>query len=155
MSLSPDAILEYHILPNRSLTHEPLASQIYLAATMVITLLGLVNSVLSIITFARSSMLNIGCEVYLLLSSIASLITIVMFTVKFWLLLFAQMSVIANCSFLQFDSTTTDYLFPVFILSLLFGLMAVWLLSERSQLAKVPLSTRTKVNELQNGLLHA
>ena len=83
---------------------------------LYITLLGLVSSVLSIINFARSSMLKTGCGIYLLMSSITFLITIIYFTLKSWLLLFAQMGVIANRSFLPFYCMNTDYLFRVFVI---------------------------------------
>ena len=53
------------------------------AATVVMFITGLINSILSFLTFHSKESRQVGCGVYLLASSVTSLLTICMFTVKY------------------------------------------------------------------------
>jgi hypothetical protein len=63
------------------------------ALTMIMFVAGLINSILSFMTFQRKDLRELGCGMYLLASSITSLLTIAMFTVKFWFLVLTQINV--------------------------------------------------------------
>jgi hypothetical protein len=52
---------------------------------------------------------SVGCGIYLFASSIISMITMSVFTVKFWVLLAAQMNSINNRSFLNAQCLTIDF----------------------------------------------
>jgi hypothetical protein len=59
--------------------------------------------------------LEVGCGVYLLGSSITTLLTTIMFGLKFFILLFSQMSNITNRSFLLFQCYSFDFLLRTFL----------------------------------------
>jgi hypothetical protein len=59
----------------------------------------LINSVVSTITFQSQNLRKVGCGIYLLASSIISLLCTTVFTLRFWLLIFSQLSIIANRRF--------------------------------------------------------
>jgi hypothetical protein len=67
---------------------------------MIIFFGGLVNSILSFITFQCKDLRQVGCGIYLLTSSVTSLLTISMFTVKFWFVVLTQMNVSVSLSVL-------------------------------------------------------
>jgi hypothetical protein len=111
--LSLDAILGYHILPEINLNHQPLIIKISLALTIIFIMTGLINGILSMLAFKNKSVREVGCGLYLLGSSITTLLTIVMFGLKFWILVLAQMTVISNKSFLSFQCHSIDFLLRV------------------------------------------
>jgi hypothetical protein len=82
---------------------------------MVIVLTGLVSSLLSIITFQDKKARDNGCGIYIFLSSLTSLLTMIMLTFKFWYLVVSQMTLITNRSLLQFNCSSIDFLLRVFL----------------------------------------
>jgi hypothetical protein len=111
--LSLDAILGYHISPNVSLNHQPFIIKMSLSLTIIFVVAGLINGVLSIMTFKNKSVLEFGCGLYLLGSSITTLFTTMMFGLKFLILLLAQMTIISNRSFLLFQCRSIDFLLRI------------------------------------------
>jgi hypothetical protein len=107
--LSLDAILGYHILPNLSLADQPFIIKISLALTIIFMVTGLINGILSLITFKNRIVCGVGCGLYLLGSSITTLLTMIMFGLKFFILLHAQMVIISNRSFLSFQCHSIDF----------------------------------------------
>jgi hypothetical protein len=107
--LSLDAILGYHILPNVSIIHQPSIVQISIALTIIFIIAGFINGIFSLITFKEKSLREVGCGLYLLGSSITTLLTMVMFGLKFWILILAQMSIISNRSFLKIQCISLDF----------------------------------------------
>ena len=90
IGLTLDDILRDELRPN--MTFHQQSSSIKIGATLTIIMFvgGLVNSVLSLITFQNNECRQIGCGMYLLASSITSFLTISMFAVKFWFVVFTQ-----------------------------------------------------------------
>jgi len=68
------------------------------ALTIIMFIGGFINSALSYMTFQNKELRKIGCGMYLLASSITSLLTISIFTVKFWFLVLTHMKVSMNFS---------------------------------------------------------
>ena len=62
------------------------------ALTVIMLVAGLINSIFAIVTFQNKELRKVGCGMYLLASSITSLLTIFMFTVKFWFFVLAQIN---------------------------------------------------------------
>ena len=62
---------------------------------------GLINSVLSLITFQNKQCRQVGCGIYLLASSMTSFLTISMFTIKFWFVVFSHINVSTSLSVLR------------------------------------------------------
>ena len=111
--LSLDAILGYHILPNVSIIHQPIIVKMSLALTIIFIIVGLINGILSIITFKNKIIREVGCGLYLLGSSITTLLTMIMFGLKFLILLLAQMTIISNRSFLIFQCHSIDFILRI------------------------------------------
>ncbi|CAF1047754.1 unnamed protein product [Rotaria sordida] len=59
--LSLDAILGYHILPHHSILHQPYPVQISAALTVIMVITGLINGVLTLITFRSKKLREAGC----------------------------------------------------------------------------------------------
>ncbi len=93
-----DDILRNEIQSNTTLSNQSFLVKMSTALTMIMFVGGLINSVLSLLTFQNKDLRKVGCEMYLLASSITSLLTISMFTVKFWFLLLTQINVSVNPS---------------------------------------------------------
>jgi hypothetical protein len=111
--LSLDAILGYHILPHRSLTQQAPIVQFSFALAIIFIMAGLINGILSLITFKNKIVREVGCGLYLLGSSITTLLTMIIFGLKFFILLLAQMTAISNQSFLLFQCHSMDFVLRV------------------------------------------
>jgi hypothetical protein len=108
--LSLDAILGYHILQDVNFNHQPFIIKISLTLTIIFMVAGLIDSILSIMTFKNKVVCEVGCGLYLLSSSITTLLTMIMFGLKFLILLLAQMTIISNRSFLSVQCHSIDFL---------------------------------------------
>jgi hypothetical protein len=102
--------LGYHIQPNVKITQQPSIVQISVGLAMLFIIVGLINGILSAITFQNKRVRDVGCGLYLLGSSITTLLTTTMFGLKFWLLIVAQMGLIENRLFLSFQCHSIDFL---------------------------------------------
>ena len=111
--LSLDAILGYHILPNVSLIYQPSIVKFSLSLTIVFLTAGFINGFVSIMTFKNKIVRDVGCGLYLLGTSIITLLTMVIFGLKFVILLLAQMGIISNRSFLLFQCHSIDFILKV------------------------------------------
>jgi hypothetical protein len=85
-----DEILGYEFKRNKMLSEQPKRVIIGATITIVIFVIGIINSILSIITFSREKSHETGCGIYLLASSITSLLTMIMFLMKFWFLFYSH-----------------------------------------------------------------
>ncbi|CAF1107158.1 unnamed protein product [Rotaria sordida] len=81
-----DEILGYEFKNNTILTKQSFRIKVSAIVTMLIFVIGVINGILSIITFSRKNTREVGCGIYLLASSITSLSTMILFTLKFWFL---------------------------------------------------------------------
>jgi hypothetical protein len=111
--LSLDAILGYHIIPHISITQQSSIVQMSVALTVVMTAIGLANSILSLMTFNSKVSRKTGCGLYLLSSSVITIITMIIFAFKFWILLVAQITYMSNRSFLYFQCISFDFILRV------------------------------------------
>ncbi|CAF1065274.1 unnamed protein product [Adineta steineri] len=111
--LSLDDILGYQIQPHITIKYQPFVIQFSIILTMIITIIGLVNSILSFMTFNNKEIYQIGCGIYLLSISIIILFTMILFALKFWILLIAQMTYITNDIFLKIQCISIDFLLRI------------------------------------------
>ncbi|CAF0732950.1 unnamed protein product [Adineta steineri] len=114
---SLDSILGYHIKPNVSLNQQPLIIKISIAISTIMFLSGIISGSLSIVTFRRKKLRQIGTGNYLLFSSSTSIFMIIILTVKFWLLIFSQTSLINNRALLKFNCISLDFILKVLLAS--------------------------------------
>jgi hypothetical protein len=91
--LTLDDILRDEIRPDMTLNSQSFSVKMSAALTIIMFVAGLINSFLSFLTFLREDLRKVGCGMYLLTLSITSLLTICMFTVKFWFVVLTQMNV--------------------------------------------------------------
>ena len=110
IGLSLDTILGYHILPEIHLTKQPMITQISFAFSIIFFLIGLLDGILSLITFCNKNIYEVGCGFYLIGSSISTLFTMTLFQLKFVILILTQMKLISNHLFLLIQCQSLDYL---------------------------------------------
>jgi hypothetical protein len=115
--LSLDIILAFHITPHRSFSQQSLVIHVTTGIVTVMLILGLVSSLLSIVTFHTKKSREVGCGYYLLVSSYISLITIIVFALKFCFLVISQMALITNHSYLTFNCVAFELLLKVLLSS--------------------------------------
>ncbi|CAF1629355.1 unnamed protein product, partial [Adineta ricciae] len=114
-SLSLDNILGYHIQPSIRLIKQSTIIQISISLNIIFTFIGLTNGIFTFITFKNKSLREVGCGLYLLVSSITVLIITMLFALKFWILIFAQISQISNRLFLRSQCISLDFLLRTFL----------------------------------------
>lgn len=114
-SISLDIILGYHIFPNVNIKDQPVVVLISITLTMIIALAGFLSSLLSIFTFRSKDLRQVGCGIYMLWSSVASLLTMMMFVFKVWHLIILQMELITDRSYMKISCNSVDFLLRVFL----------------------------------------
>ncbi|CAF1292762.1 unnamed protein product [Adineta steineri] len=114
-STSLDVIFGYHIKPFISFTKQSTAVKITASITILMLIFSIINGILSILTFKNESLLKVGCGIYLLTNSIISILTITIFTIKYFQLIIFQMKSITNTSFINFSCILTDVLLKILL----------------------------------------
>ena len=90
IGLTLDGILRYELWPSMKLGYQSVTMKFCIAVTLVMFFAGLINNALTFLTFCKNDSRKVGCGVYLLASSVTSLLTIIVFMVKFWFLILSQ-----------------------------------------------------------------
>ena len=114
IGLTLDDILRNAIQQNTAWNNQPFLVKMGAAVTMIMFVGGLINSVLSVMTFQNVDSQKVGCGMYLLASSITSLLTISMLTIKFWLVVQSQTNTSLSRSTLRFCCISVEPLLKVF-----------------------------------------
>ena len=109
-TLSLDIILGYHIRSKTSIDQQPTIVKSAIAFTSIIFAFGMINGVLSFVTFRRKESRNVGCGLYLLTTSLVSIITVVILAVKFAILVAIQVGSTNNHRFVYFQCALMDFL---------------------------------------------
>ncbi|CAF4432916.1 unnamed protein product, partial [Adineta steineri] len=84
-----------------TITQQPIIVQISFALVMIITLIGTINGICSILTFIHKDLKKTGCGIYLLGSSITTLFNT------------TQTTYVTNILFLQIQCRSIDYLIRI------------------------------------------
>ena len=95
-----DEILRDELRPNMTLNNQSVSIKISAALTILLFVGGLINSVLSLVTFQNEECRQVGCGMYLLASSVTSFLTVSMFTIKFWFVVLSQINASTSLSVL-------------------------------------------------------
>ena len=114
-TLSLDAIIGYGIHQHTAITQQSDVVKVAMILTMVLFLLGLFSNLFSLITFQSKKVRDVGCGVYLFISSIVSMMSLIIFTIKFWILLISHIDSTKNRSFLRVQCVFIDYTLRVLI----------------------------------------
>ncbi|CAF1286612.1 unnamed protein product [Rotaria sordida] len=107
--LSLDLVLGPHIRPN----NHSLVVRISISIVLLLTILGFINGVLSILTFQTKKSRDSASGLYLFNSSITSILIIIIFSLKFWLLILSQKRIITNRSILFIQCLLIDFLLRI------------------------------------------
>ena len=111
--LSLDAILGHHILSLNSFLIQPLIIKISVALTIVYTIIGLINGIFSLITFMNKTVCKVGCGLYLVSISIATILIAILLPLKFFILLLTHMTIIKDELFVRIQCYTLDFFIRV------------------------------------------
>ena len=108
-----DVILGYQIRPGVSFTRQPISVINTGWITLLIFLVGMTNGLFSWLTFRRKHLRLIGCGNYLFVTSINSLLIMVMFLLKYLLLVVGQLLIRNNRLFALGQCLTLDFLLKI------------------------------------------
>jgi hypothetical protein len=86
-----------------------------LSLTIIFIFVGLIDGIICLITVKNKVIREVGCELYLLSSSITTLLTMIVFGLKFFILLITQMGNTSNESFLLIQCRSIDFILIVFV----------------------------------------
>jgi hypothetical protein len=113
IGLTLDDILRYEIRPNVTIYAQTNIVKWSSALTMVMFVAGLIDSVLGILTFRTKPSREVGCGLYLMASSITSLLTMSIFTIKFWFLILTQINPSVSRSVLRGGCLSLEFILKV------------------------------------------
>jgi hypothetical protein len=101
IGLTLDDILRAELRLNTTFNDQSLSIKLSAALTTIMFVAGCVNSILSFVTFRNKDCQQVGCGSYLLASSVTSLLTITMLTIKFWFVVLTKIYVSISLSVLE------------------------------------------------------
>jgi hypothetical protein len=98
-----------------TLNNQSFSIKVSAALTIIMFIGGLVNSILSLLTFQSKECRQSGCGMYLLASSVTSLLAISMFTMKFWFVVLTQINVSISLSILRGGCVSIEVILKFFL----------------------------------------
>ncbi|CAF1537654.1 unnamed protein product [Adineta ricciae] len=110
-----DDILRNETNRNRSITDQSLIIKLSAGLAIIMLVAGITSSVCSLLTFRNVSLRRVGCGWYLLASSITSLLTVSMFTIKFWFVILTQINTNVHLSILKGGCKLIETLLKLFL----------------------------------------
>lgn len=113
--LSLDLILGYQIRLGLSFSDQLISIKISGIVTIIMFTIGLINGILSILTFKQEALCTVGCGIYLLTASITSILTMTIFALKYFFLIAIQLSMITNITFLKGHCYIIDFFLKIFL----------------------------------------
>ena len=115
IGLTLDDILRDELRPNMILNNQSFSTKISAALTAILFVGGLINSILSLITFQNKECRQVGCGIYLCVSSVTSFLTISMFTIKFWFVVLTQINLSTSLSVLSGGCESIEVILKFFL----------------------------------------
>ncbi|CAF1000956.1 unnamed protein product [Adineta steineri] len=115
IGLTLDDILRDELQSNTVLNNQSFSIKLSAALTIIMFIAGLFNSILSFITFQNKDSQQVGCGMYLLASSITSLLAISMFIIKFWFVVLTHINVSTSLSVLRGGCVSIEPILKLFL----------------------------------------
>lgn len=112
---SLDVILGYHIRPHAGLSRQTTVVKTSFGLMILLFIVGLISVVFSIITFQAKNSKEIGCGIYLLATSITSLLVTFAFALKFLLLFFIQYGLIVKPWIVMSNCVSMEFLLRILL----------------------------------------
>jgi signal transduction histidine kinase len=109
-----DAILGYQIRPQKSIATQSTTVHLSMIIIIILFFVGILNGIGLLLTFQTKATHTVGCAFYLLGSSITSILTVIIVTIKFCLLLYSQMNLISDEYFLEVHCILLDFFVRLF-----------------------------------------
>lgn len=94
-------ILRDELRVNMTLHNQPNSIKICVALTTMMFVAGLVSSILAFVTFQNKECQQVGCGMYLLVSSVSSFLSTAMLIIQFWFITLTQINVSTGLSVLR------------------------------------------------------
>ena len=113
--LSLDIILGRHIRSSVSFAQQHLSIKMITAVVIIMFICGLVSSILCILIFKTKKAREAGSGYYLFVSSCNSVIIMIIFVLKFCLLILSQMNLINNRTYLSLNCTIMDFFIKILV----------------------------------------
>jgi hypothetical protein len=110
LSLSLDNILGYHISPDKNLTTQLFVIKFSIILIGIMFVIGIINGLFATLVFVSKETQKVGCGLYLLVTSLLSILIIIMLALKFIFLLLAQMTYITNTTVLRIQCVSIDFI---------------------------------------------
>ncbi|CAF1154283.1 unnamed protein product [Adineta steineri] len=115
IGLTLDDILRDELQPNKVLNNQSFSIKLSAGLSIIMFVAGLINSILSFITFQHKDSQQVGCGMYLLASSITSLLTLSIFIVKLWFVVFTHINVSTSLSILRGGCASIEPILKLFL----------------------------------------
>ncbi|CAF0987415.1 unnamed protein product [Adineta steineri] len=115
IGLTLDDILRDKLQSNTVLNNQSFSIKLSAGLTIIMFVAGLINSILSFITFQHKDSQQVGCGMYLLASSITSLLAISMFIIKFWFVVLTHINVSTSLSVLRGGCASIEPILKLFL----------------------------------------
>ncbi|CAF3485788.1 unnamed protein product [Adineta steineri] len=115
IGLTLDDILRDDLQPNTGLNNQSFSIRLSAGLTIIMFVAGLINSILSFITFKSKDSQQVGCGMYLLVSSITSFLAISMFIIKFWFVVLTHINVSTSLSVLRGGCASIEPILKLFL----------------------------------------
>ncbi|CAF1439386.1 unnamed protein product [Adineta steineri] len=115
IGLTLDDILRDELQSNTVLNNQSFSIKLSAGLTIIMFVAGLINSILSFITFQHKDSQQVGCGMYLLTSSITSLSAISMFIIKFWFVVLTHINVSTSLSVIRGGCASIEPILKLFL----------------------------------------
>ncbi|CAF0998936.1 unnamed protein product [Adineta steineri] len=115
IGLTLDDILRDQLQLNTALNNQSFSIKLSAGLAIIMFIAGLINSILSFITFQSKDAQQVGCGMYLIASSITSLLTITMFIIKFWFVVLTHINVYTSVSVLRGGCVSIEPILKLFL----------------------------------------
>lgn len=115
IGLTLDDLLRNEIERNQTIRNQSILIRMSITLIMIMFIAGLINSILSFLTFRNDKLRKVGCGIYLLSSSVTSLLTISMLTIKFWFVILTLMNEIVNVNLLRYGCICIESFLKIFV----------------------------------------
>ncbi|CAF3832453.1 unnamed protein product [Adineta steineri] len=115
IGLTLDDILRNELQSNTVLNNQPFSIKLSAGLTIIMFVAGLINSILSFITFQNKDSQQVGCGMYLLASSITSLLATTMLIIKFWFVVLTYINASTSLSVLRGGCVSIEPILKLFL----------------------------------------
>jgi hypothetical protein len=101
--------MSYQIRRHTPINHQRSTVKVSITITTLMLFISLISGTLSIMTCRSKKLREVGCGIYLFISSILSLFSTIILNLKLWLFILSQILLITNRAILQINCISTEF----------------------------------------------